>query len=135
MNKLFSIVPWYVWVLISLCSVSIGALGLYRWGYNSADAKYKIILAEQKQKIETLEAKEEVVRVETVTVYKDRVRTVTKVQEKIVEVTRDVLGEEVNNCVIGPGFIGLHNAAATNQTISRGSEGTDRAAGATKDAP
>lgn len=134
MNKLFNIVPWYVWVLIALASVSAGALGLYQWGYNKAESKYEIILAEQKQKIETLEAREEVVRVETVTVYKDRVRTVTKVQEKIVEVTRDVLGEEVNNCTIGPGFIGLHNAAATNQAISGSPEGTDGATGATEDA-
>jgi hypothetical protein len=57
--------------------------------------------------------------------YVDRIRTVKEVQTKIVEVTRDVLREESTKCDIGPNFIWLHNASASNQAISTSSPRTD----------
>lgn len=93
-------------------------------GYRKAEDTYTKIIDAANQKAELLSEKEIVIEKEIVTVYKDRVQTVTKVEEKIIEVTKDVLQEESANCAIGPGFIGLHNQAA-NQTLPSSTSGTD----------
>lgn len=106
--------------LLAIVSVlSFGAKKIYDFGYNQADAKMQILVAErdrtiaqQKMLIAELELQEVVIEKEVVTVYKDRVKTITKVKTEIVEVIRDVLGPEIERCTIGPGFISLHNAAA-----------------------
>jgi hypothetical protein len=109
---------------------------VYQWGYGKADAEHQTTIANlraeverQKSRITELELKEGVVTTEVVTVYKDRVKTIKEVETKIVEVIRDVLGPEIDRCSIGPGFISLHNSAASgiapsNQGVSTGSQGT-----------
>lgn len=113
--------------LISLTVVAALVAGLlfavYTLGYNKAEGKYTKILDTQNQLVRELEAREQTVKIVTVVEYRDRIKTITKVEEKIVEVTRDVLGNEGDNCTIGPGFIRLHNAAATNKAISGSTPG------------
>lgn len=118
MNFLSKLIPWYVSVAIVAGCIAAGAFGLYRWGYNNAEHEYVLLLEQQKAKVKELEGREKEVTKETVTVFKDKIKTVIQVQEKIVEVTKDVLGDEVNHCDIGGGFISLHNAAAAGKALS-----------------
>lgn len=112
-------------LLLSIVALLIGAFGLYRWGYSSATQKYEVELARQRALIAQLEKEEVKIEKEIVTVYKDRVKTVERVRDRIIEVTSDVLREESMQCSIGDGFVGLHNAAASNQTIPESSTRVD----------
>lgn len=111
--------------IVILSALGVGIKKIYDFGYERADSKMRIIvaerdrtIAEQKILIAELELQEVVIEKEIVTVYRDRVRTVTKVEKEIVEVIRDVLGPEIERCTIGPGFIGLHNAAAEGDSTN-----------------
>lgn len=108
-----------------LLSICVGAYSLYRWGYSVAEQKYEIEIAKQQERIVQLQNIEAKIEKEIVTVYKDRVKTVEKVRDRIIEVTPNVLREESMQCTIGPVFIGLHNAAASNQGISESSSRVD----------
>ena len=117
--------PNYVWIVLGACGALMAVLALYKFGYTVAETKYQKILTEQQVKIKELEAREAKVEKEVVIEYRDRVQTITKIQEKIVEVTKHVLSEETAACTIGPGFIGLHNAAAIGEALPGSPEGTD----------
>ena len=112
-------------LILSSIALFLGAYGLYHWGYTSAEQKYKIDIANQQAKIAELKKAEATVEKEIVTVYKDRVKTVTNVRDRIIEATPNVLREESMQCSIGPGFISLHNAAASNQALSESSNRVD----------
>lgn len=114
-------------LFLFVLSILIGAYALYSWGYSSAQQKYQSILEEQQAQIVLLELAEKQVEKEIVTVYKDRVKTVTQFRDRIIEVTPDVLSEESKQCSIGPGFIGLHNAAASLETVSESTSRVDAA--------
>ena len=136
MRKLTDLVPWYVWVLISLATVSLGAFGLYKWGYNKAEDKYVLLLEEQKRKVTELEGREEVVRIETVVEYRDRVKTVIKYRDRIIQGAKDELGDEVNQCIIGPNFVRLHNASARSESLpAAGQRPNGATKGSSTDAP
>ena len=122
---MFKLIPDYVWGLLGACGAILLVLGVFKAGYTFSENKYQKIIAEQQVKIKDLESREAVVEKEIVIEYRDRVQTITKVKEKIVEVTKNVLSEETNHCDIGPGFISLHNAAASNKAIPGSTKGTD----------
>ena len=111
--------------LIALIALSVSIWSAYYIGKTNAEAKYSKQLEIANARIKTLEARESVIEKEVVTEYKDRVRVVKQIEEKIVEVTKYVLREEASNCTIGPGFIGLHNAAASGQNLPGAASGTD----------
>lgn len=119
-----NLIPDYVKLLIGGSALFCCVLGIYQWGYVSAEKKYQIIAEQQKNKINELSNKEAIVEKEVVTQYVDRIRTVKEIQTKIVEVTRDVLREESTQCVIGPNFIGMHNQSAANQGIPLSTPGS-----------
>ena len=130
---MLKLIPDYVWGLLGACGAILLVLGVFKAGYTFSENKYQKIIAEQQVKIKDLESREAVVEKEIVIEYRDRVQTITKVKEKIVEVTKNVLSEETNACTIGPGFIGLHNAAAIGETVPRSSKGTDATSTRTKE--
>lgn len=115
----------YRFLIFGCIALLVGAFGLYRWGYSSATQKYEIEFAMQQQRILDLQAAESKIEKEIVTVYQDRVKIVTKYRDRIIEVTPDVLSEESKQCSIGSGFIGLHNAAASNQGLPNGTGGSN----------
>jgi hypothetical protein len=119
-----NLIPNYVKLLIGVSALFCCILGIYQWGYVSAEKKYQIIAEQQKNKINELTQKEAIIEKEIVIQYVDRVRKVKEIQTKIVEVTRDVLQEESTQCAIGPNFIGLHNQSASNQGIPTSTPGT-----------
>ena len=100
-------------VLLAVIALVISFFSAYLVGYNTAETKYLTQIKLANSKIKELESREAIIEKEIVTVYKDKVRNVKQIEEKIVEVTKYVLREESANCTIGPGFIGLHNAAAS----------------------
>lgn len=129
---MFKLIPDYVWGLLGACGAILLVLGVFKAGYTFSENKYKKVIAEQQVKIKDLESREAVIEKEIVIEYRDRVQTITKVKEKIVEVTKNVLSEETNRCDIGPGFISLHNASARGEGLSGSTDGTDAAGAGTK---
>lgn len=119
-------------LILGAIALLVGAFGLYKWGYSTAEQKYKIQIAKQQALIVQLQNVETKIEKEIVTVYKDRVKTVTQVRDRIIEVTPNVLSEESKQCRIGSGFIGLHNSAANNQDISESARSVDAAAATTR---
>ena len=122
--------PNYIFVLAAL----LGLFGIYRWGYNSAENVYQIQLARQQEKIKHLELQEKQIEKETVVKYVDRVRTVTKTEQKILEVTGEILQQEDRVCPIGTNFIWLHNQSASNQAVSSSTSSVDAVTGKSEDA-
>lgn len=111
--------------ILVIIALFIGAFGLYKWGYSVAQQHYEVEIAKQQSLIAQLKKQEVKIEKEIVTVYKDRVKTVEKVRDRIIEVTPNVLREESMQCSIGDGFVGLHNAAASNQPISESTSRVD----------
>lgn len=118
-------IPDYVKILIVVLTAISAVYGTYNWGYSSAETKYEAIFKKQNEKKAELKNREVIIEKEVVVKYVDRIKTVTEVQTKIIEVTRDVLQEESTRCDIGPNFIWLHDSSASNQDISTTSSGVD----------
>lgn len=112
-------------LILSISALLLGAFGLYNWGYSAAEQKYEIEIAKQQERILQLQNVEVKIEKEILTVYKDRIKTVDKVRDRIIEVTPNVLREESMRCSIGSAFISLHNAAASNQAVSESSSRVD----------
>ena len=132
---MFKLIPSYVWILAVAAAIVAGVFGIYRWGYNSSETKWLLIEAENAARIAVLEQRESIVSIETVTKYKDRYTVITETREKIKEGTRDALQDETTRCTIGPNFIGLHNASATNKAVSGSPTGTASGPTAAASAP
>lgn len=125
--------PNHILVAVALFGAALGVFGIYKWGYRAAETHYLVQLARQQEKIVQLEAQEAKIEKEVVIKYVDKIRVVTKVEEKILEVTRDILQQESSMCPIGSNFIWLHNQSATNQAVSSSPSSVDAATGHTQD--
>lgn len=125
LSLLQSLLAKHRFLLLGTFALILGAFGLYKWGYSVAQQQYEVEIAKQRILISQLQNAEIKIEKEIVTVYKDRFKTVEKVRDHIIEVTPDVLREESMQCSIGAKFVGLHNAAASNQTVSESSSRVD----------
>lgn len=115
-----------LWGVLSL-AIMFGLYSVYRKGYAAAEGKYLPILEAQKRQAAELETKQKATSARVVTQYRDRVKTVTETVEKIVIETPEVLKNETNNCIIGPGFISLHNRAAQSGSLPSSTSGANGA--------
>lgn len=95
-----------------IACILFSAKYLYDSGYEKAELKYQKMLTEFSLQAEKLRAREEIIKTEVVTQYKDRVQTIKEIEQQIITVTDTKLSEEAKHCVIGPNFIELHNKAA-----------------------
>ena len=133
-RKQMKFLPNHILIAVAVCGAALGVFGIYRWGYTAAEVVYRIELAKQQAAISQLEHQERLVEKEVVVKYVDRVRVVTKVEQQILEVGRDILQQESSVCDIGDNFIWLHNQSASNQAISNSTSGVDAATEPIKDA-
>lgn len=123
----------YIFVFAALFGAALGIFGIYRWGYKAAETEYLIQLSIQHEKIKHLEQQEKQIEKEIIVEYVDRVRTVTRVEQKILEVTGEILQHEANVCPIGTNFIWLHNQSASNQAVSSSTSSVDAVTGKSED--
>lgn len=88
--------------------------GCIWYGYNKAEDKYLAIIATYKSEAELLQAKLDAslgeVKVEVLTKYVDRVRTVKEKEY----VYRDKIITVPSKCELSTGWVSLHNASATS---------------------
>lgn len=99
-------------ILAAIVAIFSAFVYTYKSGYNDAEIKYQAMLTEFSKQAEKLTVREEVIKTEIVTEYKDRVHTIKEKEYEIIKVTEHVLAEEAKQCAIGPNFIELHNRAA-----------------------
>jgi hypothetical protein len=116
----------YVIALVAFVGMMVSA---YFSGVSDQKNKQKIEMAKLQTQIEMLNGANRDVQLRTVTQYKDRIVTIESKEKAILDTIPEVLKNESKDCRIGPGFVGLHNNAASGGPLSTPSKILNAATG------